>query len=128
MLVLSILAERSNVLGTLGGADTMETNDFNLIPFGNPDLYECPRPAQYPTRIEGTTGVLSDGKPVVCGGKDGDSNISDKCYQYQEDSDSWTLLATMLEPRDDLVSVQLNNGDFWILGEILILQRTYICL
>lgn len=88
-----------------------------MIPFGNPDLYECPRPAQYPTRADKLGGVLSGGKPVMCGGNDENGIILDKCYQYQEDTDSWTPFATMLEARDVFAMVQLNADDFWIIGE-----------
>lgn len=106
----------SNVLATIGGNSYTDTFEFNLLPLENPDQSSCPRPAQFPQRVRGSKGVLSGGKVVICGGRDGEIYYSG-CFQYQDDTKEWTFFANMDHARDDMTITPIDENNFWVVGK-----------
>ena len=74
----------------------------------------CATPA--PFTVEDIRGVTTNGRPVICGGYNGES-VSDECTVYSSTDDTWDHLATMETQRYFYGAAQINQMDFWITGE-----------
>ena len=62
--------------------------------------------------------VASTGnRPVVCAGYNYYDGNNEQCYFYDMANNNWENPYTLSEARDEYVLGQLNNDDFWIIGE-----------
>ena len=61
--------------------------------------------------------MLSGGKVVICGGSDG-TTFYRGCYQYQDDTKEWTLLANMQNARDEMTITPIDDNDFLVIGKV----------
>ena len=62
---------------------------------------------------------MSEGNPVVCGGayQNQSEEAPQNCFWYDAGNNAWSGKADLLVPRSDYALGQLNNDDFWVLGE-----------
>ena len=80
----------------------------------------CTSLTAYPLKIDGLTGGLLDGRPLLCGGwgKASDESsytVQSACYQYDKSSQAWNLFANMNTERDFSASALINGG-LWVVG------------
>ena len=64
---------------------------------------------------------------MVCGGYQRQEDmIQQNCYWYNADSNMWNNRTDLLETRSSYALGQLNNDDFWVLGNLNKSSRDYI--
>ena len=73
--------------------------------------------AKYPLKVSGATGVVTNGKMVVCGGVDESGTRRTECYAFADDGKGWKKLADMATPRWGSGSIAIPNGILVIGGE-----------
>ena len=64
---------------------------------------------EFPIETSFGTGGLVGGKPLICGGKDPDSERSDECYILR--NNEWEFLAKMSSKRSSLSSAVTPDGN-----------------
>jgi len=68
----------------------------------------CKNPkSKYPLQVRAATGVYTEGRMIVCGGR---SPRTPKCYSYEDDQQGWTWLANMEIARYGSSSIQIPGG------------------
>ena len=65
--------------------------------------------SKYPLKVEGASGVFTEGKLIVCGGGN-NPTIFSACYLYTDDQQGWTKLAHMDTPRTASSSIKIPGG------------------
>ena len=78
----------------------------------------CSNLQNYPIAMNGATGAIVSGHPMICGGINpykGSFAIHSECYQHSKASNTWTLLTTMTTKRSYTTSVSL-NGNLLVMG------------
>jgi hypothetical protein len=103
-----VVGGRSSDLSTMSSAEI-----FN-IRTGNSRAVRS-----FPSPINGSVyGQMSDGRPVVCGGRTGGPN-SDRIpgiYVYNKSVDTWAPVGTLESGREAPFAVRLQSGRFAVLG------------
>ena len=64
-----------------------------------------------PTSVRKGAGAMVNGKPLVCNGQ-----YALDCYLYDKDTDEWNEVVRLDTQRTAPASVQLENGDLWVMG------------
>ena len=59
----------------------------------------CSDLASYPFSPVGAAGGLLESTPVLCGGKPEEAKSKTECYSYDKDSNTWNLLANLVDGR-----------------------------
>ena len=74
----------------------------------------CSNLDSYPLKLNGATGGLVNGDPLICGGKIGSSSSTrqSSCYKYERSSNEWTLIANMNNKRVFHSSALTTKGIF----------------
>jgi len=69
----------------------------------------CKNPkSKYPLQVREATGVYTEGRMIVCGGR---SPRTPKCYSYEDDQQGWTWLANIpIAARYGSSSIQIPGG------------------
>jgi hypothetical protein len=68
----------------------------------------------FPDYLRGATGGLVSNTPIICGGIDDASHVSDECHIL--DGRKLTLNTTMILKRYKAASIVLNENTLWITG------------
>ena len=78
----------------------------------------CRKPFEFPTRVKENTVLTSGGYPISCGGETNyDYVIVNSCYKYDPYFDTWSYHARLDANRKAMSGIQLNEFDFWLVGE-----------
>ena len=74
----------------VGGYNNPARNDVELVDLSG-RLRQCSKPVNYPYDVDdGSIGTFFDGRPLVCGGFDRDTQVySDSCHRYDFQSNNW---------------------------------------
>ena len=74
----------------------------------------CSNLDSYPLKLDGATGGLVNGDPLICGGIIGSSPSTSQssCYKYERSLNEWTLIANMNNKRSSHSSCVTTKGLF----------------
>ena len=124
----------------LGGRNQEENGLEKSYIFNQNETIKLP---DLPDGIYGSTMVLHNGKPLVCGGKKSNGETTSNCFQYVEES--WKEFPSLENPRigakmmsyetkllitgggNDL-STELFNGDSWVAGPQMLRSLSQHCI
>jgi len=106
---------RGSINLIVGGLDSDRNydSDAQIVNLTN-ETSTCHNFPDYPIAIEGATGAIVDGHPIICGGVSEESHHSE-CYHHSEATNAWTLLTNMSTKRTSSASVPV-NGKLLVLG------------
>ena len=92
----------SKILVITGQPTSSNGRNLEIVDI-NDSNYHCTKVASFPVRLEGATGGLINGTPLVCGGNDG-TNFklpTSDCFAMDNSGTGWSKKGGLLEPRKD---------------------------
>ena len=103
---------------TSGGDNEELKTSVELIDLSGRGL-QCQRPSDFPVRGNGHSSLKNEqGNPLVCGGIfSNETEISQQCYQYQPEIDSWEAGPTTMNERYYSPTAEVSAGKYLIAGE-----------
>ena len=90
----------SKILVITGQPTSSNGRNLEIVDI-NDSNYHCTKVASFPVRLNGATGGLINGTPLVCGGNDG-TNFklpTSDCFAMDNSGTGWSKKGGLLEPR-----------------------------